>query len=336
MAKHRIALVPGDGIGPEVSAATEKIIAAAGVDIEWTRLEAGAEVVSKYGTPMPDHVLNEIRHLRVALKGPLTTPIGGGFSSPNVALRKALDLYAAVRPVKSLHGVASRYEDVNLTVIRENTEGLYSGIEHLVQPGIAESLKITTERACLRICRYGMEYAKSVGATKVTIIHKANIMKITDGLFLECARKVAREFQDIEYEEVIVDNICMQLVKDPTRYQVLVMENLYGDIVSDLCSGLVGGLGVVPGANIGEDVAVFEAVHGSAPDIAGKNRANPSALTMSAVMMLKHIGEGEAAGRIQNALESVLAEGKSVTGDLGGNASTTEFTDAVIATLDGK
>ncbi|HEX8235719.1 MAG TPA: isocitrate/isopropylmalate dehydrogenase family protein [Abditibacteriaceae bacterium] len=333
MAKHHIALIPGDGIGPEVAAATERIVAASGVDIEWSRLEAGGEFMAKYGTPMPDQALNEIRRLGVALKGPIATPVASGFASANVTLRKALDLYAAVRPVKTLRGVESRYTDVRLTVIRENTEDLYSGIEHLIQPGIAESIKIVTDKACLRICRFGMEHARRSGFSKVAIVHKANIMKITDGLFLECARRVARDFPDIEYSEVIVDNMCMQLVKDPTRYEVLIMENLYGDIVSDLCSGLVGGLGVVPGANIGESAAVFEAVHGSAPDIAGKNKANPTALTMSAVMMLRHINEDTAADRIQNALEAVLAEGKTITADLGGSAGTTEFAAAVIEKL---
>lgn len=333
MAKHNIALLPGDGIGPEVAAATERILEASGVDIEWSRLEAGGEFMAKYGSPMPDSVLTEIRHLGVALKGPIATPVASGFASANVTLRKALDLYAAVRPVKSLPGVESRYDHVNLTVIRENTEDLYSGIEHLVQPGIAESIKIVTERGCTRICRFGMELARRQGLTKVAVIHKANIMKITDGLFLECARRVARDFPELEIQEIIVDNACMQLVKDPTRYEVLIMGNLYGDIVSDLCSGLVGGLGVVPGANIGDSAAVFEAVHGSAPDIAGKGLANPTALTMSAVMMLQHIDEDEAATRIQNALESVLAEGVTITGDLGGSASTNQFTDAVIAKL---
>jgi isocitrate dehydrogenase (NAD+) len=333
MAKHHIALIPGDGIGPEVAAATERIVAASGIDVEWCHLEAGGEFMAKYGTPMPDQALNEIRRLGVALKGPIATPVASGFASANVTLRKSLDLYAAVRPVKTLRGVESRYTDVKLTVIRENTEDLYSGIEHLIQPGIAESIKIVTDKACLRICRFGMEYARRNGLTKVAIVHKANIMKITDGLFLECAKRVARDFPDLEYSEVIVDNMCMQLVKDPTRYEVLIMENLYGDIVSDLCSGLVGGLGVVPGANIGESTAVFEAVHGSAPDIAGKNKANPTALTMSAVMMLRHIEEDAAADRIQNALEAVLAEGKTITADLGGSANTTEYTDAVIAQL---
>jgi isocitrate dehydrogenase (NAD+) len=330
MAKHHIALIPGDGIGPEVATATEKIVAASGVDIEWSRLEAGGEFMAKYGTPMPDQALNEIRRLGVALKGPIATPVASGFASANVTLRTSLDLYAAVRPVKTLRGVESRYTDVKLTVIRENTEDLYSGIEHLIQPGIAESIKIVTDKACLRICRFGMEYARRSGFNKVAIVHKANIMKITDGLFLECARRVARDFPDLEYSEVIVDNMCMQLVKDPTRFEVLIMGNLYGDIVSDLCSGLVGGLGVVPGANIGESAAVFEAVHGSAPDIAGKNKANPTALTMSAVMMLRHLDEDAAADLIQNGLEAVLAEGRIVTADLGGSAGTTEFTAAVI------
>jgi isocitrate dehydrogenase (NAD+) len=270
MSKHRIALLPGDGIGPEVARAARQIVAAAGVGIEWVELEAGADVAVKYGTPLPERVIAEIRHLGVALKGPIGTPIGGGFVSANVTLRKALDLYAAVRPVRSLRGIKTRYDNVDLVVLRENTEDLYSGIEYLVKPGIATSIKIITEDACTRISRAAFELAKKEGRRKVTAVHKANIMKISDGLFIECSKRVSRDYPEIEYEEVIVDNMCMQLVSDPSRYSVLLMENLYGDIVSDLCAGMVGGLGVVPGANIGDDVAVFEAVHGSAPDIAGR------------------------------------------------------------------
>lgn len=331
--KHTIALIPGDGIGPEITEATVRVLAEAGVDIDWLPLEAGAEVTAKYGEPMPQQVLSEILRCGVALKGPIGTPIGKGFRSANVALRQALDLYAAVRPSKTVPGIPTRYDHVNITVVRENTEGLYSGIEHLVIPGVAESIKVMTEKACTRISRFAFEHARRIGATKVTFVHKANIMKISDGLFLECYRKVARDYQDVEPEEMIVDNMCMQLVKDPTRFQVLVMENLYGDIVSDLCSGLVGGLGVVGGANFGDNSAVFEAVHGSAPDIAGKGLANPTALLMSACMMLDHIGEGPAANKVRGALETVLGEGKHTTKDLGGPAGTKEFTDAVIQTM---
>ncbi len=333
MAKHQIALIPGDGIGPEVARAATQIVEAAGVEVEWLELEAGAEVTAKYGTPLPDHTVTEIRHLGVGLKGPMGTPIGGGHASANVTLRKTLDLYAAVRPVKSLKGVRSRYENVDLLVIRENTEGLYSGIEHLVQPGIAESIKIITERACKRISRYAFELAKREGRPKVTAVHKANIMKISDGLFLECARKVARGYEGIEYQEMIVDNLCMQLVLDPGRFSVLLLENLYGDIVSDLCAGLVGGLGVVPGANIGESAAVFEAVHGTAPDIAGKGVANPTAIVLSACQMLDYLDETDAAQRIRQSIEEVLVEGQRLTRDLGGSATTREFTDAVIEKL---
>jgi isocitrate dehydrogenase (NAD+) len=325
--------VPGDGIGPEVADATVRVLEAAGVDIEWTRLEAGAEIMHKYGEPMPQPTLNAIQRLGIALKGPIGTPIGKGFKSANVALRQALDLYAAVRPSKTVPGITTRYDNVNVTVIRENTEGLYAGLEHLVIPGVAESIKVMTEKACTRISRFAFEYARRTGATKVTVVHKANIMKISDGLFLECFQRAARDFQEIQAEEMIVDNMCMQLVKDPTRFQVMVMENLYGDIVSDLCAGLVGGLGVVPGANIGDHAAVFEAVHGSAPDIAGKNLANPTALLLSACMMLDHIGETDAATRIRDAVFAVFAGGKHMTHDLGGTTTTTDFTDAIINRL---
>ncbi len=330
---YNIALVPGDGIGPEITEATVRVLSATGVPIEWTWLEAGAEVTAKYGEPMPEPTLNAIRRLGIGLKGPITTPIGKGFRSANVALRQALDLYAAVRPSKSIPGVKTRYDNVDLTVIRENTEGLYSGIEHLVVPGVAESIKVMTDKACTRISRFAFEHARKIGATKVTVVHKANIMKISDGLFLECFRKAARDFPEINAEEIIVDNLCMQLVRDPTRFQVLVMENLYGDIVSDLCSGLVGGLGVVPGANIGDHAAVFEAVHGSAPDIAGKGLANPTALILSAGMMLDHIGETDAADRVRNAVEKVLGAQTCIPRDMGGTANTKEYTDALIGAM---
>jgi len=333
MAKYEIALVPGDGIGPEVAHAATRVIEAAGIDVHWVELEAGAEVAVKYGTPLPDQMVNEIRRLGVGLKGPIGTPVGGGFTSANVGLRKALDLYAAVRPVRSLRGVPTRYENVDLVVLRENTEDLYSGIEHLVQPGIAESIKIVTERACMRISRHAFALARREGRPKVTAVHKANIMKISDGLFLECARRVARDFQEIQYEELIVDNLCMQLVSDPTRYSVLLMGNLYGDIVSDLCAGMVGGLGVVPGANMGDHAAVFEAVHGSAPDIAGKGIANPTAIIFSACQMLDYIEEREAATRIREAMQDVFVEKTHVTRDLGGTATTQEYTQAIIEKL---
>jgi isocitrate dehydrogenase (NAD+) len=330
---RRIALIPGDGIGPEVTEAAVRVIESLGVDIEWEPLEVGAAAFSRHGKPVPDEVLDRIKELGVALKGPASTPIGGGFSSPNVTLRKGLDLYASLRPVRSLPGVRSRFENVDIVVVRENTEGLYSALEHLVVPGVAESLKICTEKASTRIARFAFEYARARGRRQVTAVHKANIMKLTDGLFLECARKVAREYGDIEYNELIIDNVCMQLVVDPTRFDVLLMENLYGDIVSELCSGLVGGVGVVPGANYGKRTVMFEAVHGSAPDIAGKNLANPLGLILSAGLMLEHIGETEAAARLNAAVMSLLQDGDSLTPDLGGNAGTRQMTDALIARL---
>jgi len=331
---HKVTLIPGDGIGPEVSAAAVKIVEAAGANIEWETVEAGAEVAIKNGTPVPDEVINSIIQNRIALKGPLTTPVGGGFASANVALRKRLNLYANVRPVKTLPGVNSRYDNVDLVVIRENSEDLYSGLEHIVVPGVVESLKIITETACLRIGRFAFKYAATNGLTKVTAVHKANIMKLADGLFLECIRRAHREYPEIEYEELIVDNTCMQMVMRPERFQVMVMENLYGDILSDLASGLIGGLGLTASANIGEaGVAMFEAVHGSAPDIAGRNMANPIAMTLSAAMMLAHIGEVDAAHRIRRGVEKVLAEGAFLTRDLGGKASTVEITNAIIGAL---
>ena len=331
---HTVTLIPGDGIGPEVTDAAVMVVAAIGVPIEWERMEAGGEVATKYGAPVPDEVINSIVKNQIAIKGPITTQVGSGFASANVALRKRLNLYANVRPAKNLPGVKSRYENVDLVVIRENSEDLYSGLEHIVVPGVVESLKIITEVACLRIGRFAFEYARSNGRKKVTAVHKANIMKLADGLFLECLRRAHREYPGIEYEELIVDNTCMQLVMRPERFDVMVMENLYGDIVSDLCSGLIGGLGLTASANIGENgIALFEAVHGSAPDIAGRNLANPIALILSAGMMLKHLNETEAAKRIEEAVEKVLKAGKVRTGDLGGKATTTEMTEAIIAAL---
>jgi isocitrate dehydrogenase (NAD+) len=326
---HVITLIPGDGIGPEVSAAVVRIFKAAGVDIDWERHDAGVAAFKRYNQSLPVAVLDSIRRNKVALKGPLTTPIAEGFTSVNVGLRKALDLYANLRPVRNLPGVESRFANVDIIIVRENTEDLYAGLEHQIIPGVVESLKIITEKASTRIARFAFEYARAHGRRTVTAIHKANIMKLSDGLFLESTRKVSHEFIDIAYDERIVDAVCMQLVMRPERFDVLVLPNLYGDIVSDLCAGLVGGLGVVPGANLGLDMAVFEAVHGSAPDIADKNLANPTALLLSALMMLEHIGEADRAGRIRSALDRVLTAGVVRTHDLGGKASTTEFTDAV-------
>ncbi|MCC6446376.1 MAG: isocitrate dehydrogenase (NAD(+)) [Armatimonadetes bacterium] len=330
---YAITLLPGDGIGPEVTEAAVKVLEAAGADIRWEVKEAGADVLAKYGTTLPDDVLDSISKNRVALKGPITTPIGTGFSSPNVALRKKLNLYASLRPVKNIPGIRSRYDNVDLIVVRENTEGEYSGIEHIVIPGVVESLKIITETASTRISRFAFEMARKEGRRKVTSVHKANIMKMSDGLFLECVRKVSREYSEIEYEEMIIDATCMQLVSDPSRFDVLLMENLYGDIVSDLCAGLVGGLGVTAGANLGDGFAVFEAVHGSAPTIAGQNKANPLAVILSAVMMLRHIGEQEAARRVEAGVYRVAFEGRYLTRDLGGTASTSDITQAIIDAL---
>ncbi len=330
----KVTLIPGDGIGPEVSAAAVRIVEATGAQIEWESVEAGAEVAIKNGTPVPDEVINSIITNRIALKGPLTTPIGGGFASANVALRKRLNLYANVRPVKTLPGVNCRFENVDLTVIRENSEDLYSGLEHIVVPGVVESLKIITESACLRIGRYAFQYARDNKLTLVTAVHKANIMKLADGLFLECVRRAHREFPEIGYEELIVDNTCMQMVMRPERFQVMVMENLYGDILSDLASGLIGGLGLTASGNIGEGgIAMFEAVHGSAPDIAGRGLANPVAMTLSAAMLLAHVGLTSEAAAVRGAVEAVLAKGQVVTRDLGGTAGTEQITQAIIAEI---
>jgi isocitrate dehydrogenase (NAD+) len=331
--RRKVSLIPGDGIGPEVMLATVRVLEALGAPLDFEHCDAGSEVISKYGTNLPRETLDSVLRNGVALKGPTGTQVGAGLPSANVALRKGLDLYAALRPVRSVPNVKTRYEDVDLVVVRENTESLYTGLEHIVVPGVVESLKIISEKASSRIARFAFDYARKNGRKKVTAVHKANIMKLSDGLFLDCCRRVAREFPEVTYEEVIVDNMCMQLVRNPERYDVLLMENLYGDIISDLCAGLVGGLGVVPGGNIGERIAVFEAVHGTAPDIAGKNLANPTALMMSAVMMLNWLGLLEASRRFDKALLRVYAEGKVRTGDLGGSATTKEFTDAVIAGL---
>ncbi len=331
--QHIITLIPGDGIGPEVTRPTQEIIQAAGVKIEWETFLAGAEALERHGKTVSEELRYSIKKNNVALKGPLTTPVGEGFSSANVELRKTLDLYANLRPVKSLPGVKSRYENVDLIVIRENTEDLYSGIEHVVVPGVVESLKIITEKASTRIAEFAFKLARSEGRKKVTAVHKANIMKLSDGLFLNCAEKVAKGFPKIQYNEVIVDNACMQLVLNPLQYDILLLENLYGDIVSDVAAGLVGGLGLVPGANIGEDCAVFETVHGSAPDIKGKNKANPTAMILAAIMMLKHIGEAEAAERIYSALVNAFTKRKVFTPDLGGSATTTVFAAAIIKEL---
>ncbi|MBI4887335.1 MAG: isocitrate dehydrogenase (NAD(+)) [Acidobacteria bacterium] len=326
---HTITLLPGDGIGPEVAAAVVGILDRAGVDIEWESCLAGAAALERHGTTLPAEVLASIRRNKVALKGPLTTPVGGGFTSVNVGLRKALDLFANLRPVWKLPSVRSRYEQVDLVIVRENTEDLYAGLEHEIVPGVIESLKIITQSASTRIARFAFEYARANGRARVTAVHKANIMKLGDGLFLDSARQVAAEYPDITFDDRIVDAMCMQLVLDPSAFDMLLLPNLYGDIVSDLCAGLVGGLGVVPGANLGDDIAVFEAVHGSAPDIAGRNIANPMALLLSALLMLRHLGEEEAADRIMLALRQVLAEGRVRTRDLGGAATTTEFADAI-------
>jgi isocitrate dehydrogenase (NAD+) len=335
MAKHTIVLIPGDGIGPEVSGATRRVLEAAGLQVEWVELPAGQAALDQgHDNVLPQRTLAAIQAHKVALKGPVTTPVGKGFKSVNVQLRKSLNLYAAVRPVRSLAGVKTRFSDVNIVIIRENTEGLYSGIENEVVPGVVTSLKVATEVACTRISRYAFRYATRRHRQKITVFHKANIMKLTDGLFLNSSRKIHdEEYPNIDYEEVIIDAGCMKIVQDPTRLDVLLMENLYGDLVSDLCAGLVGGLGVVPGSNIGDDAAVFEAVHGSAPDLAGKNQANPLALIMSGVMMLEHLHEDAIARKVQQAYDAVLAEGGTLTRDLGGGAGTSEFADAIIAKM---
>ena len=332
---HQVTLIPGDGIGPEVADATVRAVDATGVKIEWERVEAGVRALAEYGQLIPDDVFASLEVTRVGLKGPTATPIAGGHQSINVALRKKLGLYTNFRPVRMLPGLKTRFQDVaiDLAIFRENTEDLYSGLEHEVVPGVVESLKIITRHASMKIARAAFEYARKAERHKVTAIHKANIMKLSDGLFLKCCREVAAEFTDITYNELIVDNACMQLVMRPETFDLLVLPNLYGDIISDLTAGLVGGLGIVPGANIGDNHAIFEAVHGTAPDIAGKALANPTALMQSAVLMLAHMDERDASVRLHNAIYRVYAEGRHLTGDVGGKASTTEFTDAVIGYL---
>src|SRR5919106_427289 len=327
---HRITLISGDGIGPEVASAVVRIVEASGADIEWEEHVAGQQALDKFGTTLPDELLDSIIRNKVALKGPITTPIGKGFTSVNVGLRKTLDLYANLRPVRALPNVPSRYPELDLVVVRENTEDLYAGIEHVVVPGVVESIKVITEKASTRIARYAFEFARREGRKKVTAVHKANIMKLSDGLFLDCFRKVAADYPEVEADDKIVDNACMQLVMRPEQFDIMLLENLYGDIVSDLCAGLIGGLGLVPGANIGELGAVFEAVHGSAPDIAGQGIANPTALLQSGILMLRYIGEREAADRIEKALFAVFIEGQVRTRDIGGTAKTAEFANAII------
>lgn len=331
-----VCLLPGDGIGPEVTGAARAVIDAAGAEIDWIELDAGAGALERTGHLLPPDTIQAIERHRIALKGPLTTPIGTGFASVNVQLRKTFELFAAVRPVRSMPGIRTRFENVEIVVVRENTEGLYSGIEHEIVPGVVESLKIATRQGCERIARFAFEYARERGRKKVTVFHKANIMKLSDGLFIECARRMHEQYgEGIEYQELIIDNGCMQLVQNPGQFDMLLLENLYGDVVSDLCAGLVGGLGVVPGANIGHDCAIFEAVHGSAPTIAGQNIANPLAVIMSGVMMLRHLGLHDAGRRIKNAYNAVLTDGNpdELTRDIGGSAGTAEFTQALIDRL---
>jgi isocitrate dehydrogenase (NAD+) len=334
MMTTKVTLIPGDGIGPEVSRATVRLLKAAGAKIEWEEMPAKPMVGQRKEDTDADPIVVAIRRNRVGLKGPITTPVGSGHRSINVALRKALSLYANLRPVKNLPGIRTPFDNVDLIIVRENTEDLYAGLEHTVVPGVVESLKIITEVASTRIARYAFDYARRHGRKKIAAVHKANIMKLSDGLFLESIRKVALEFPEIEYREVIVDNCCMQLVMRPHEFDLLLLENLYGDIVSDLCAGLVGGLGLVPGANIGENVALFEAVHGSAPDIAGRNVANPTALMLSAVLMLRHIGQPDVADRIERAIHNTYRDGARLTRDVGGDASTEEFTNTVLGALE--
>jgi isocitrate dehydrogenase (NAD+) len=333
---HKVTLIPGDGIGPEVVGAAVRILEATGVKFEWESYAAGADAFEKFGEYIPQELNDAIERNKVALKGPITTPIGGGFSSINVTLRKRFELYANFRPIRNLPHIPTRYPDVDLIIVRENTEGLYSGIEHEVIPGVVESIKVITAKASTRIAKWAFKYARDNKRKRVHAIHKANIMKMSDGLFLRCTRDVAKEYPEITYGEHIVDNTCMQLVTNPYQYDVLVLENFYGDIISDLCAAFVGGLGLVPGANIGDEIAIFEAVHGSAPDIAGKDLANPTAVLRSGLLMLRHLGEHDAAWMIRNAIEFVYRDKKNLTRDVGGAASTTQFTDAVIEAMDKK
>src|SRR3954452_11568491 len=331
---HAITLIPGDGIGPEVASSVVRIIEAAGVEIKWETHYAGAQALEKFGDTLPKELLESIKRNKVALKGPITTPVGKGFTSVNVGLSKALDLYANLRPVRALPNVPSRYPELDLVVVHENPEDLSAGIEHVVVPGVVESIKVITEKASTRIAKFAFEYAVRENRKKITAVHKANIMKLSDGLFLECFYNIAKSYPQIQADDKIVDNACMQLVMRPEQFDIMLLENLYGDIVSDLCAGLVGGLGLVPGANIGEKGAVFEAVHGSAPDIAGKGIANPTALLQSAILMLNHIEERQAAEKIETAMLKVFTEGKVRTRDIGGTSSTDEFADAIISAMD--
>jgi isocitrate dehydrogenase (NAD+) len=331
---YKITLIPGDGIGPEVTRAAVRILEATGIKFEWESFQAGAEAFEKYHEYIPKELTESIERTRVGLKGPVTTPIGGGFASINVALRKQFELYANFRPIRNLPHIPTRYPDVDLIIVRENTESLYSGIEHEVVPGVVESIKIITAKASTRIARFAFEYARKNKRKKIHAIHKANIMKLSDGLFLRCCRDVAKEYPEITYGEHIVDNTCMQLVMNPYQYDTLVMENLYGDIISDLCAAFVGGLGLVPSANLGESCAIFEAVHGSAPDIAGKDTANPTAVIRCSLLMLRHLGEHDAANRIRHALEKVYRTREKLTRDVGGKAGTSEFADSVIEVME--
>jgi isocitrate dehydrogenase (NAD+) len=330
---HRVTLIPGDGIGPEVTDAARRIIDATGVRIDWDTVPAGMGALERYGTVLPEIVFESIKRNKVALKGPVGTPVGEGFRSVSVTIRKTLDLYANLRPVRSLPGVKSKYDGIDIVVVRENTEDLYSGLEYEIAPGVVETLKVITEKASLRIASFAFRFAKKRGRRRITVLHKANIMKLSDGLFLNSVRKVARDYPQIEYEEMIIDNACMQLILNPHRFDVILTENLYGDIVSEICAGLVGGLGFAPGANIGDECAVFEAAHGSAPDIAGKNLANPIAITLSGALLLKYLGKNREAKVIENAISRVLTKGEVLTRDMGGSATTTEMRDAIIAEL---
>lgn len=333
---HQITLIPGDGIGSEVIRATRRVLEVTGVKIEWEEINAGGEALKQFGKLLPDELVDSIKRNKVALKGPITTQVAEGFPSLNVRLRKMFDLYANFRPIKNMPNVPCRFGNVDLIVVRENTEDLYAGLEHEVVPGVVESLKIITERASTRIARFAFAYARKHHRREVCAVHKANIMKLSDGLFLNCVRAVAAEYPDIKYRELIVDNTCMQLVINPQQFDILLLENLYGDIISDLGAGLIGGLGLVPGANIGTDGAIFEAVHGSAPDIAGKGMANPTAVMLSATLMLDHLNETDAARRMRQAIETVYAEGEHITRDLGGTAGTDEFSDAVVRAIEAK
>ena len=326
---YTVTLIPGDGIGPEVTKSMVKVVEATGVNIKWEEVKAGQEVIEEYNTPIPTYVIDSIKKNKVAIKGPITTPIGKGFKSVNVTLRQNLDLYVNLRPIKSFKGIKSRYENIDLVIVRENTEDLYAGIEHKIGDYGAESIKLITKPACERICEFAFKYAMDNNRKKVTGVHKANIMKLSDGLFLNTYREVASKY-NIEYDDLIVDAAAMNLVLNPQNYDVMVMPNLYGDILSDLCAGLVGGLGIIPGANIGKEYAVFEAVHGSAPQIANQNIANPTAIIQSSVMMLRYLGEYDAAKKIEHALEQVFLNGKNLTIDLGGRALTKEFTEEII------